>query len=144
MSTKFSGIPKTQKPPAVCRKPPPPLPVPLPPIEERTLRAYVEWYDPEGSDAVVMADYISMRPAPWPATWSGRTDAGPYYVILVASDLKPINAYHYQISLALGLSLVDTYEVPLLSPRSLEPFDSGLITFETGQQNKRVQARVVL
>ena len=71
MSTKFSGIPKVQKPPAVCRKPPYPEMVPPPPFNERWYQGYVEWYDPEGSDDIPHGYGYAVKPTP-----AGRTPFG--------------------------------------------------------------------
>lgn len=136
MSSKFGGIAKTQKTPAVCKKPPPPAAVPPPPFLERTFQGYCQWYDTIGSDRIRTAGNLTMLPDPPTTTWTGETATHSYSVQVKMKYQQPMNAFDFTIDLLLNGHSVGQYKRLLQPPRSLDPFDSGLVDFigQGGQQ----------
>ncbi len=143
MSTKFSGIPKTQKPPAVCKAQPPPEEIPRPPVNERHYQGYVEWFDPHGSDDVALSGNLSMAPNPATSTWTGKTLGGPY-VVQVEMALHPGFAdYDFTITLLLNGSPVTSYQQLAVVPRVADPFDSGLVILTNLPSQARINCRII-
>lgn len=143
MSSKFGGIPKTQKPPAVCKKGPPPDVVPLPPFVDRFFQGFCEWYDNVGSDQIQLAESIEMIPDSVQPTWTGSTAGNPYNIRLRMEWYDTVQAFDYRISLHLNGHIVGVHERLLVGIRSLEPFDSGLIGFINPPGQEIIQCRIM-
>ncbi len=143
MSTKFSGLAKTQKPPAVCKKPPFPDPIILPPFAEQIFQGYAEWYDPEGSNDVQVSGFMTMQPDPVANSWTGRTPGLPWSLEVLMSFAPPFEAFDYIVTLLHHGTFADSYTEPLVLPRSMTPFDSGLVIMTQTTGLKRVLCRIM-
>lgn len=143
MSLKFAGIPSTQKPPAVCKKSPPPDAIPLPPFVEKIFQGYCQWFDPIGTDRISLAERVSMLPVTAVARWEGSSPGSPYNIHLLMEYFAALDACDYTITLLLNGTPVGQRFRSLLVPRAIEPFDSGLIDFVTYPSTEIIQARIM-
>lgn len=143
MSTKFGGIPKTQKPPAVCKKGPPPDTIPLPPFIEKIFQGYCNWYDSYGTDRVQITGYTDLIPTPTPGEWDGHIPGSPYSLDIEMFQHGDSEYFTYTITLILGGSSVGAYMRNNVQARSMDPFDSGLIDFIGVGGQLIVQCRIM-
>jgi len=143
MSTKFSGLSKVQKPPAVCRAPPPPDGIPLPPFAEQIFQGYAHWFDNSGSNRFSVSGYMDLIPdAPF-LLWFGQTQSRPHALRLEMRWTAPADTFNYTITLLKDGFPIDSYIKTNQSARSLDPFDSGLVDFIGQGSLKIVQARIM-
>ena len=77
MSSKFGGPVKVQKPPAVCKHPPPRDLAPPPPFRDRQFQGYCEWSDPVQTDPTAVTGVFPMTPTFIPYVWDGNTEEVP-------------------------------------------------------------------
>jgi len=143
MSSKFSGRSKVQKPPAVCRKPPEPDPIPLPAFDRRQLLCYAEWNDPGSSEAVATTGYFNIDPTPTPYTWIGETGNTGHRLHLKMIWTPGNDLFRYTLSLMLAGVPADQRSTPPREPQTLQPFDSGLINFNTEPYHGAILCRVL-
>lgn len=143
MSSKFGGIPKTQKPPAVCKAPPPADYQPPVPFDERTFQGYCEWYDSMGTDRIQTTGPIIMNPEPITPTWIGWTPGEAYTLRLHMQHNTDPDTFDFTIDLLLFGASVGQYVKIQAPPRSMDPFDSGLIDFIGQGGQVIVQCRIM-
>ena len=143
MSTKFSGISPVQKPPAVCKKPPPPDPVPFTPFTGQTFQGYAAWHDNFGSDQVTCGGGIEMRPHPAVDEWNGKLDTSPYGLELWMRYNESPCTFDYRIRLLLNGTPVAQRVVNDQYALSLIPFDSNHIEFTQNPEHESIHARIM-
>lgn len=142
MSSKFSGLSKTQKPPAVCKKPPPPPPLIVPSFLDTIFQGYAYWYDPQGTDKIALTGYFLMVPYPPGPDWRGFTHQKPYALHLNMQYDQVDHLFSYWITLTLNAGPVGAYQILRKEARTINPFDSGLLNFDTNPTPTTVQARI--
>ena len=143
MSSKFSGISKAHKPPAVCKAPPYPDQIPPIPFGDRYWQGWVYWRDSQGTDKVNLTETVQMIPAPITNFWEGTTAGEPYALRVEMTYHAPVNAVDLDVTLLLNASPVGSYQRLLIPIRSLDPFDTGLIDFTPISGPAIVQARIM-
>jgi len=143
MSTKFSGLSKVQKPPAVCRVPPPPDPIPLPPFAEQIYQGYAEWSDNSGSNRFSVSGFMTMIPDPPFLYWRGNTTGSPYELVLELTWNAPHNSFDFDLNLLKNGITIDTAARHGIPARSQNPFDSGLVNFVASGTIYRIHTRIM-
>ena len=143
MSSKFSGIPKVQKPPAVCKAPPPVGPIPPPPFDEQFFQGYAQWSDAAGTDRIAITGPMCIEPTGTAYDWHGDVDEGVYGLDLDLS-VNPAT-FHFDLTITLTLhgGSVGAYHRNNIEPRSVDPWDTGLVDFIGIGGPKIVQARIM-
>ena len=143
MSSKFSNITTTQSPPKVCRKGPPADVVPRPPFDEWFFQGYAEWYDELASDNVQLAGNLQMIPDPPNKTWQGTTPGSPYALQVDMERFPLTGLWDFTITLLLNGFPSGAYQQTDVDPRSIDPFDSGLINFTQSGGQIRIHCRIM-
>ncbi len=143
MSSKFSNITKTQSPPKICRKGPPADVVPRPPFNEWFFQGYASWYDELATDNVQLAGDLDMIPDPPNNKWLGTTPGDPYTLQVTMHFLPWLDRFMFTIRLLLNGVSVGYYQENQVQPRSLDPFDSGLICFLQSGGQIRIHCRIM-
>lgn len=141
MSSKFSRPWGVQKPPAVCRKPPVPMPFPPPPWYQNELQGMLAWLCPNGSPALDFSGAVTLIPEPAHNQLTGSVTGDQYDMELIIEYFPP--AYDLEITINLleaGL-LIDSYTINVDEPQSEDPFDSGLLHFLDGVPGCTITAR---
>lgn len=143
MSLKFAGIPSTQKPPAICKKAPPPDAVPPGPFDEKIFQGWAHWYDPFGTDRVTISESCDLIPIAPPNNWEGFTAGYPYSLHIEMYRHAQTEYFTYSIKLLLHGAPVGTYQRNNVPAQTIDPFDSGLIQFITPPSPIRIFARIM-
>ncbi len=128
MTGKFSHTTQTQKPPHICRKPPPgPRYIP-PPLTSQIITGYAEYFEPQTPGEGGMISQITLFPTGPPNTWFGTATAGEFKIaLLMAADMQK-TYLDFRLDWFVSNSLVDTIIVNGHKPRAWSPFDSGQLT----------------
>lgn len=142
MNSKFSGLGHLQKPPAVCKVPPPSRVLPIPPHYEQQFQGYASWYDSEESDWVAISGALTMIPIGNGLQWEGHTPAGVEQLILLMTWIKPQAQHRYDLTRMVNGIPVETVTIRQVDDRSFDPFDSGLLLFPGDAPSIAIQARV--
>lgn len=126
MSSKFSRGTKVQKPPAVCKKPPPALDVPWPHPNQRRPSLHFAFDDYVYSDRVHFADNLEFQAYSPPMTWAVwvEGDLVNWYITLDVPTAVPLNRYFCHVYK--GYVYEFTRSAGWALNRSTIPFDSGL------------------
>jgi len=143
MSSKFGGRSAVQKPPAVCKKAPPPDVVPRPPFNEWFFQGYASWYDPAGTDRVLISGPFTMVPDLPDHIWIGSVEQAPYSLLVTMEWFPTINRFDFTIELFFQGSIVGRKDVNQVEPRSADPFDSGMIIFTQPPGLERIDCRIM-
>lgn len=128
MTNKFSHTNQVQKPPHICRKPPPgPRYIP-PPISEQIMTGFAEYFQPETPGEGGMISPITLYPTGPPDVWFGTAKAGDFEIkLLMASDIAH-TFLQFRLDWFVSGGLVDTVIISHHLPRAWSPFDSGQVT----------------
>ncbi len=124
MSSRFSSTTQTQKPPHICRKPPPgpeyvPPTTPLIPIT-----GYAQYFDPFTPSEGGMISAITLDPAGPPRTWIGSAAAGIYRIDLEMRADPTLTTIRFTLEWFVSGYLYDTIHTDPRPPRAWMPFDS--------------------
>ena len=144
MSNKFSLPWGVQKPPAVCKAPPIPFPLPPAPFNEQTFQGYAQWYEPVYGYALQISGPCTMTPNPPLKEHTGYVIGDPWKLELQMQENPNLPSIRLHLSLYFNVTLLGYKWIDLNPPQSLDPFDTGLVQFYVSTTKDQATARVWL
>lgn len=142
MGSKFSMPTGVQKPPAVCKKPPPPSDVPLPPFNETYYQGFVQWNNPAYSFHPDLTGYVTMAPDAPPTQHAGDLDGYAFSLELIMTPNPSLPALQFRMNLYYYGLLLTFREAAIPAPKTLDPLDTGLILFPADSPADIISCRV--
>lgn len=142
MSSRWSLPWGVQKPPAVCKKPPVPTALPPLPFDQKEFQATVQWYEPAYGSPLQLSGPLPILPNPPALQHVGWLSAQPYALRLRMTQNPALPQLAFDLRLYLNSAPIGYKSIVLDSPKSLDPFDSGLLQFPVVSPSDLVTARV--
>jgi len=142
MSTKFSGHGKLHKPPAVCKAPPAASLLPPKPHDEQIFQGFASWYNEDQTDWIAITASLTMIPVGNGIQWLSPITGEGDELQLLMTWLQPTPEYRFFLRAMRDGVPQDSEMIPGIVPRSMDPFDTGLLLFPPGGPQSKVQARV--
>ena len=128
MTNKFSHTNKTQKPPAICIKPPPGPEYVPPPITNQSVQGFAEYFDPATGSEGGMISAMALFPTGPTDVWFGTATAAEFEIKLLMAANSQRTFLSFRFDWFVYGDLTQTIIVAQHKPRSWAPFDSGLVT----------------
>jgi len=144
MSSKFAGLSPVQKPPAVCKKQPPPEQIPWPPFWQHPIQAYAEWSSSEFSEPWWATGYFTMSPTGAPYNWEGHTPPAKYALRLQMYYNQPVELVTMTLTLTKDGFYHDQRTIGPVPLRNPNPFDTGMLNFDPQSTIRQIYARAML
>jgi hypothetical protein len=134
MSSKWSKNSAVQQPPPVCRKPPGDLPTASPPIQNRTLQAYVRSFFAGTPTNFNVAALIELNPTDPDTTWAGISNQGTFNLELELFALPPYNNFRVELTALVGPAPVRDFIWNNIMQEHLFTFRLPYLTSDTNPQ----------
>lgn len=126
MSSKFARRLKVQKPPAVCKKSPPPLDIPWPSSFDRPPQGMVSHDDYIYSGTIHFAAEFTFDTPYTPTIWRKILPSDPFEFHVYLYQYPSTGLDRFRIFVYDSGFLVQMRTTPYGIPRSRVPYDSGL------------------
>ena len=143
MGSKFSKQSPVQKPPQVCKAPPPPDQVPGQPFDLKHFQGFATWDSRNESEEYYLTGFLEMSPGPDPNTWTGETEAGSEHLRLVMVWHPTLALFGSTLFVMLEGGIEDTrIHMPTIA-RTMEPFDTGLVIYNPSIYAGAIASRIM-
>lgn len=132
MSSRFSKPANPQKPPGICRPPPPDPPYRPPPLPQQTFQSFVSFFSPWSPYEGGISGDSPMTPSNPKPEWTGRVEGNEFRVDLTMTYDDVLRRFDFSLACYSRGALYDTYTLNDVEPRAWSPFNTGLHTIEPG------------
>ncbi len=143
MSSKFSRMAVTQKPPGVCRRPPEGPEYVPPPLTETPLDGYVDFKNAYSGWPARFISPMAMQPQPPTNTWLGKATNPPGTLELEMYWYPPGNYLMFDIAIFHNGTPIEQWAMTEVTPRSWSPFDTGLLWPDPPPLNGHLRFRIL-
>lgn len=132
MSSRFSKPANPQKPPGICRPPPPDPPYIPPPFPEQTLQTFIAFYAPHSPYEGGISGDSPLTPSNPNPKWTGHIQGTWLRVDLTMTFDPTLLRLNFALACYSNDTLWETYTLDNIEPRTWSPFHAGLYTIEPG------------
>lgn len=143
MSSKFSRMAVSQKPPGVCRAPPEGPEFIPPPLVEQIFDGYVDFENAYSGWPARFISPLHMTPNPPARVWTGRAVNGPGTLELEMYYYEPGNYFNFDIAVFHNATPIEQWAMTKITPRSWRPFDTGLLWPDPPPTNGHLRFRIL-
>lgn len=143
MTTKFAKNKGIQRKPPICKAPPEPMPIDPPPWFFWQPDADLVWLDDVASEHLETAALFPMTPGPGPNSFTATVDAPPFTIEVNLTNNPTTLRQTAQLIVHKNGIPVNIRTIENFEPRSMQPYDSGLLLFGDYPNTQNVKLRIM-